>query len=129
MHGIVNLTAIGATSVQEAESGIRGELRKESRDGGLVPEVKRLLEQPPMAGCGEEMAAQAKDSVDRLEHTEKTLSVLWRVKALLLRGCNLGDHSQRWRWGRRWRMLSLLSEGHGSSHEQETEERQRSAER
>jgi hypothetical protein len=49
--------------VQEAESGIHGELRKESRDGGLVPEVKRLLEQPPMAGCGEEMSAQAKGSV------------------------------------------------------------------
>jgi hypothetical protein len=35
--GIVNLTAIGTTSVQEAEIGIRGELWKESRDGGLVP--------------------------------------------------------------------------------------------
>jgi len=46
--------------------------------------VKRLLEQPPMAGCGEEMPAQAKGSVDRLEHTEKTLSVLWRLKALHL---------------------------------------------
>ena len=82
--GIVNLTAIGATSVQEAEIGIRCELWKESRDGGLVPEAKRLLEQAPMAGCGEEMSAQAKDSVDRLEHTEKTLSALWRLKALRL---------------------------------------------
>jgi hypothetical protein len=35
-----------------------------------VPEVKRLLEQPPMAGCGEEMLAQGKGGVDRLEHTE-----------------------------------------------------------
>jgi Phosphatidylethanolamine-binding protein len=66
------------------QSGIHGELRKESRDGGLVPEVKRLREQPPMAGCGVEMSAQAKGSVDRLEHTEKTLSVLWRLKALHL---------------------------------------------
>ncbi len=37
-----------------------------------------------MAGCGEEMSAQAKGGVDRLEHTEKTLSVLWRLKALHL---------------------------------------------
>jgi len=37
-----------------------------------------------MVGCGEEMAAQAKGSVDRLEHTEKTLSVLWGLKALHL---------------------------------------------
>ena len=37
-----------------------------------------------MAGCGEKMPAQAKGSVDRLEHTEKTLSVLWRLKALHL---------------------------------------------
>jgi hypothetical protein len=57
---------------------------KESRDGGLVPEVKRLLEQPPIAGCGEEMSAKSKRSVDRLEHPEKTLSVLWRLKALHL---------------------------------------------
>jgi len=69
---------------RKAESGIHGELWKESRDGGLVPEVKRLLEQAPMAGCGEEMSARAKDGVDRLEHTEKTLSVLWRLKALHL---------------------------------------------
>jgi len=50
----------------------------------VLLEVKCLLEQPPMAGCGEEMSARAKDGVDRLEHTEKTLSVLWRLKALHL---------------------------------------------
>ena len=46
---------------RKAESGIHGELWKESRDGGLVPEVKRLLEQAPMACCGEEMSAQVKE--------------------------------------------------------------------
>jgi len=67
-----------------AESGLHGDLWKDSREGGLVPGVKRLLEQPPMAGCGEEIPAQAKGSVDRLERTEKALSVLWRLKALHL---------------------------------------------
>jgi hypothetical protein len=74
--GIVNLTAIGAASVQESRERHTWRAMEGERDGGPVPEVKRLLEQAPMAGCGEEMSAQAKDSVDRLEHTEKTLSVL-----------------------------------------------------
>jgi hypothetical protein len=46
--------------------------------------MKRLLEQPPMAGCGEEISTQAKWSIERLEGTEKTLSVVWRLKALHL---------------------------------------------
>jgi hypothetical protein len=44
----VNLTAERCSiSAEEQRGGLQDELWKDSRDGGLVPEVKRLLEQPP----------------------------------------------------------------------------------